>query len=354
MTQSRASSDELWAAFAELAAGPIGSDEGSAFPAVRVSGQIGVHLAKDEFGAPLLLVQVSDHQGARAVELPQLRVSHGLPVTLITPDGARSSVTCSVLCCRAREDGLRRLFIDCLSTLLPAAVEARSARWLSSLVTSLVELFAAAQRSGTLQVSGLWAELLVVAAARDSIRMARAWHNELDERFDFAEGPDRLEVKATRTAERRHSFSHAQANPAAGVSAIVVSVITEPASQGVTVGVLREQCMARLHDHVDLAAKIDRLCAEYLGIGWLDGMSTAFDYERAIDSFALFDMSAIPRIAGPLPDGVVDAHFTSLVSLARPLTPGSVLPSGLGALIFPLDSERLNRIRHADGSNPNG
>lgn len=303
------------------------------YHAVTLPGRRWVYLARDESGRLLFLVDATDAGSARSVRLAQLRVAHGIRARIESPEGGGVDGEFSIIECRADEEPLQRLFLECISNALPHERESRSAASLNRLISHLVELFASASAVPSKSPAGLWGELFILRLADDVPRMARAWHQIQEEHFDFAEAHVRLEVKTSRSHDRRHSFSLEQANPADGIHACVASLVTEPAAGGLTVGRLRLLCLAAVGSDADLRAKIDRLCMEYLGAGWEDGLKQAFDEHTAQESLRLYDVRAIPRITAPAPPGVTNVGFTSCLSIAEPVPLDDLAPEGLLALV---------------------
>jgi hypothetical protein len=259
-----------------------------------------LHIGKDARQRPLLFIEVRDSSQARAVQLQNVWMTHSVNVTVDTSTGLRRLMTASLLGCSSDDVSLHRLFLDCVSTLIPPAVESRTGAWLTALVNQLVELFVAGNGSGKKHSTGLWGELLTIAVSRNPVRMVEAWHDRLDERFDFSWGCSRMEVKTTTSRDRKHTISFAQANPGPDLEATVVSVTTEPA-HGLAISTLRLHCIDLMEHRHDLMAKIDRICAEYLGKRWATEMETRYDLEVALSTMSVFDVESIPRLPAPLP-----------------------------------------------------
>lgn len=309
--------------------------QGMVYQAVALPGHRRVYLAKDESGSPLFLVNATDAESARSVRLAQLRVAHGIRARVESQEEGGVDGEFSIIECRAAEEPLQRLFLECISNALPHERESRSAASLNRLISHLVALFASASAAPSQSPAGLWGELFILSLAEDVPRMAHAWHQMQEEHFDFAEAHVRLEVKTSQSHDRRHSFSLEQANPADGIHACVASLVTEPAAGELTVGRLRLRCLAAVGSDADLRAKIDRLCMEYLGAGWEEGLEQAFDEHTARESLRLYDVRAIPRITAPAPPGVTNVRFTSCLSIAEPVPPDNLAHEGFLSLVWP-------------------
>lgn len=337
--------NSLWDVFIALPSErkEIQLDDG--YFAARVEAFEGLHIGKDARQRPVLFIEVRDLSQARAVQLQNVWITHSVNVTVDTGDSIHRRMRASLLGCSSDDASLHRLLLDCVATLIPPAVESRTGAWLTALVNQLVELFTAGSASGKTHATGLWGELLTIAVARNPVRMVEAWHDRLDERFDFSWGCSRMEVKTTTSRERKHTISFAQANPGPDLEATVVSITTEPA-HGLAISTLRQHCIALMERRHDLKAKIDRVCAEYLGQRWAAEMETAYDLEVALSTLAVFDVRDIPRLAAPLPCGVVDARFTSVLSFCEPLRSGARSDDALAAALLPWDALAVDILKN--------
>jgi hypothetical protein len=334
----------LWDVFVTLPPEPNEFQADGEHFAARVEAFEGLHVGKDARQRPVLFIEVRDSSQARAVQLQNVWITHSVTVTVDAGEGTRRRMTSSLLGCSSDAASLHRLFLDCVATLIPPTVESRTGAWLTALVNQLVELFIAGNLSGKTQSTGLWGELLTIAVSRNPVRMVEAWHDRLDERFDFSWGCSRLEVKTTTLRDRKHSISFAQANPGPDLEATVVSVTTEP-SHGLAISTLRQHCIDLMEHRHDLMAKIDRICAEYLGQRWATEMETSYDLEVALGTIAVFDVENIPRLPAPLPCGVVDARFTTVLSFCEPLRSGAKDDESLAAALLPWDAHAVDMLQ---------
>src|SRR5207247_73563 len=94
---------------------------------------------------------------------------------------------------------LQGYFLDACSVVMNHLNSDTAPEVIRSLVEHLVELFRLLDEPSLEAALGLWGELLVVAYGSDPVQLARAWHSNPRERFDFGSGRQRIEIKtATR------------------------------------------------------------------------------------------------------------------------------------------------------------
>ena len=293
---------------------------GGTFESLPLSGLEDAFLSRGAGGEPVVLLGTSGPATAPAMRLRQVGVDHDVPATLAgDAAGPARQRRLSVIRCLAEGEELQRLFVTCLGNALPPAVAGRRCGDVNLAVSRLVDLFAAAARPGRPPV-GLWAELLMIARSRDPRRLLVAWHARGEDRHDFAAADERLEVKSTVQARRQHDFSLEQLDPPAGVAVTVASLLVEPRTQGTTIGELRSACLDAAGVDAELRAKVDRLCVEYLGDAWAEGMGEAFDEAATLASLRLYNAADVPRVDAPPPPGVSAVRFRSDLEQAAPLS----------------------------------
>jgi len=288
------------------------------YAALPVSELEEAYISRDEQGRPIFLLRCSEGGGAQGVRLKQMTIAHGVQCVLSLLDERSVAGEFSIINCRAYDEELQQLFVDCVGDLIPQKVAARSGSVLDEMISYLVALFSAATSPSRKSVAGLWGELLALSSAKNVRRAVQAWHCQLDEHFDLCEGNERLEIKTSRSQERRHTFSLEQANPPDGVAGYVLSMVVEPMATGTSVGELRHAVLKTLGADLELRAKVDRQCAECLGGEWAQGVNWAFDEHAARASAQFYNLDSIPKITAPPPAGVTEVRFVACLSLSSP------------------------------------
>ena len=70
----------------------------------------------------------------------------------------------------------------------------------------------------------------------------RFWHSEVERRFDFSCGRNRVEVKVTTRPERTHHFSHRQIFAIEGEEIVVASIVAAEDDSGLSLRQLIDEC----------------------------------------------------------------------------------------------------------------
>jgi hypothetical protein len=275
----------------------------------------GVLVAKSPNGlASLLLPRQPGRRGDESAFLYQrIEVTLATIVEVDLPSGKRAGCY-AILTCSTPDPKVQRCFFRLLETL----VDANGGPVGFDLIGAIKEvgdLLRTLQEPSYAELLGLWGELLVLSRANDPEAAAQAWHVSPSERYDFAAGASRLEVKTATGRVREHHFSLEQLNPSGSV-VTVASVLTEKSSGGTSVGDLLAQLLPRLGGGA--RTRVESVVLATLGDDW-NHVDQRFDLELALESLALFAASDIPSVPPALPTGVTRVQFTSDLSSVAPL-----------------------------------
>lgn len=205
-------------------------------------------------------------------------------------------------------------------------------------VRMIVRLFEALVIPSGKSVQGMWAELFLIATSANKGVVADAWRSIPSERYDFARGPERIEVKSSMRRDRRHYFSLDQLSPPTGVRLRIASVFTERSAGGTSLErIISEACDGLRSDQ---QVRLRRVAAETLGAAFNNALDVAFDREVAASSVQFYESDSIPRLGLPLPVGVSDVRFIADLTSAAALRSA---PDGSDLLnAFAMPSTRVN------------
>ncbi|MGA7500013.1 MAG: PD-(D/E)XK motif protein [Isosphaeraceae bacterium] len=290
---------------------PVGNSPVGRFSAQPIAGIPSCSVGKDATGCPVLLVE-TDASAPRAAAAPiilqNLSVLHNVDCRMQDSDGGSSIHRLSVIRCRGDDPLLHEYFLRALTPVL-ASLPARPAReQVVGAIATLIELFRRATQPPRKTVQGLWAELFVIRAAPDPAFLLRCWHIAPEDRFDFAEDTQRLEVKTASGRVRTHRFSHEQLRPVAGTVVVIASVLMERSAGGQSVNDIVDEIRQLVADP-DLLLRLDAVIADTLGSDWRAAQEDRFDRQLAAESLRFLDARTIPSVPAELPPEVTDVHF---------------------------------------------
>ena len=294
------------------------------------------HVGKDARGRPAILLRVI---GAPvrppSIILQNLRVEHALHCRITTTDRVLDDQF-SVIGCQSTNELLQGCFLDLAETILQSLPVRPTAAQLSDAVERMAVLFLALERPATRTAQGLWAELFLIANARESVVAVESWHNEAAERYDFALALCRLEVKSSGDRTRNHYFSFEQVYPAAGLDVIIASLFVERSTAGAPLGDLWDAVRGAVTVNPELRLKVDEICLRSLGHSWPEARMLRFDDQLAKQSLAFYNVQDIPRVESELPAGISEVRFRSDLSLGQTVFEAN---RPIGALLYAISAE---------------
>jgi len=307
--------------FAALEAPKPDAADGMSLSACPIPGVHGHRVAKDVQGEPLVLVSTAGaHERLPApVRLENIAIDHGVHCKIWQGEKLVEEGIFTVLKCLSRDASLRDHFLSVGGPFLLCLGDRPSPSQVAAFLDTLVQLFRALTEPPRKSVQGMWAELFLIASARDARAMMRAWHPTPDERYDFSAGSQRLEVKSAVGRPRRHHFSLEQLAPPLMTTVLIASVCTERAGGGASLGDLIAQLRSRLTRDADLLLRLDAVVAATLGRSLLQALDEAYDLELAKESLSFFEVAAVPRPPGAMPREVSNVRFVADLSNVEPV-----------------------------------
>ena len=295
-------------------------------------------LAKDANGNPALLILAHDwrHPGFPPVRLEHLYVAHNLDCDINREDGTKESGRVTVIRCLDPDRTTHIYFLRVLQALLPVLGPAPTPQAVNVAVDRLVDLFQVITAPPKKATQGLWAELFVIAEARDPAVLIDTWHRDPTDLFDFNSGAHRVEVKSAAGQARRHHFSLAQLAPTASTRTVIGSVLVNRAGGGTTVPHLVDEIVLRLGSATERILRVYEVVAATVGANIWQASLESFDRQLARQTLAFFDSTEVPTVNPVLPSGVSNVHFTSDLTDRRTLSMQDLQGAGglLAALLW--------------------
>jgi hypothetical protein len=283
------------------------SGEGHLYSTADLGADKRARVGKSSRGTPAFLLAATDPRLA-PIHLRNLSAVFNAPCRLMVDGGERDELL-TVVECLSTDREVQALFLRGLGPVVELVARTAVPGDVRKAVESLAELFRALNRPRTRSVLGLWGELLVLAHASNPARMARGWHVEFDERFDFAEERLRIEVKTTRSPRREHEVSLEQIR-SDGIEILLVSIQTGESAGGTSVGQLMNELLSRLAGCPGEQLLVMEGVAGALGSEWSTALDVAFDRQRARSSMSFYSADEVPAVSTPIPSQVRDVRFT--------------------------------------------
>lgn len=284
------------------------------FSALPLLGPRGDFLAKGGDGGPVFLLRDSSPVSySPAIELKHVGVQFHSTCRVTTAAGAIEDQF-AVISCDADAPELHEVFVRCLAAAVEQLPVNAATPDLQRCIQSLLDLFRALGRPSSREVTGLWAELFVIARSKNVSQALRAWHADQFERFDFSWSTGRLEVKAAAREQRLHEFALEQLQPPLCGAGYVVSVLLQTQSAGIGIVDLANEIEAVVASEPQLRQKLWESIVAALGSDFSERLDRQFDPSYADRSLVVFAMEDVPAPCQPADPRVSGIRFRADLS----------------------------------------
>ena len=301
------------------------SDDSETYRVISVWEGSRHRLGCSEEGFPIFFVECSDNKSTTDVHLELIDVQFNRNCKLDDSDERKSEshVYCLVKLKSLKKD-FTKYFLDVFSLVLAKLPDYPSTAQLRDEVSKLIELFMGAATYSASTLQGLWAEMLVIEQSKDPDYLISAWHVSANDKYDFNDGLDKIEVKSTSKVSRCHEFALEQLNPNDGSQLLIASVFVIKTGIGKTLFDIEESIISRLKNN-ESVEKLKSMIIKTLGEN-IDTVRTSyFDYSQAVDSLCYFNYKDIPSIdISNVPIGVSNVHFLSDLTSVELIEPESI------------------------------
>lgn len=260
---------------------------------------------------PIFFIECADEIPTTNINLKQISVSFNQVCNLKGDNDNSISKKYSIVMLKSTESDLQKYFLDMVYIVLNKLPHHPSVKALKHEIMKVVSLFSTPPVFSKEVVQGLWAELLVINQSSNPLYLINSWHVSPEDKFDFNDGVDKIEVKATQNQERVHSFAIEQLNPNKDSKLLVASIIVTPSGQGPNIFDLISSILTKITD-VDAQLKLQEIAFETIGPNLEAVRKVRFDLGMAINTYKLFHHYDVPSIAlSNVPVEVSKVHFSS-------------------------------------------
>lgn len=272
------------------------------------------YFGRDNGGLPCLLLASRDTSAKAPVRLAGIEVRFAIPCRIALSDGLEATETLTTVICTSQDPVVQNYFAHVCETIVRIVGARPTLQQVIEAVRRLVDLFQRLARPSSRSITGLFGELIAIHVSKSPATAVQAWRSTIDDRFDFSIGDIRLEVKASSTRQRAHSFSLEQCEPPPATLGVLISLFVETSGGGLSLLELVERIEGQLDGDVDLILKLQETVAEGLGATAATALPMRFDEDLARSSLQVYELEAIPAIRNGVPGEVSQVRFRSDIS----------------------------------------
>ena len=259
-------------------------------------------------GFPLFFIECNNKTHSSDINLEFISVLFNRHCLLLE-NNTQSENIYTIISLKTENTDFQQYFFEVVCIVLEQLPENPSHKQLKIEIQKLIELFSRFNRPPRKTIQGLWAELFVIEQAKHPEYLIQSWHSSPEDKFDFNDGQDKIEVKSTSTARRVHSFALEQLNPNRNSNLLIASIFVIQTGQGKNIFDLIDSICKRVQN-IQLQFRLNEIVSQTLGSNLDKAFDTYFDYQQAFDTLAFFDFKNIPTISNDsIPSEVNNVHF---------------------------------------------
>jgi hypothetical protein len=257
-------------------------------------------LGANEFGYPMFFILCNeDSEKNIDGDLDLIRVRYSRHCILVNQDKKRSEGIYTIVELKTDSVEITSYFLDIIYLMITRLPSVLSIKQLRLEISKISNLFTRLMQPPIKTIQGLWAELFIIEQSRDPEYLINSWHINTNDKFDFNDGIDKLEVKSTSKNRRIHSFSVEQLNPN------IMDLLTR---------------INKRIKNIDLSFKLNEKVVECLGKDFEVAQNVYFDYQFSIDNLEFYRLSEIPRIQSiHVPKEISNLKFDCDLSNVQPI-----------------------------------
>lgn len=290
------------------------------FNAVSISEDSTHRLGISPEGYPIFFIECSSSQRITDINLSLFKVLFNRHCSISDNDTSYEiNGVFSIIQLNSLNPDFQKYFLEVVYLLLCRLEDKPSISVLKSEVSKLLSIFTSVKSISKEIVRGLWAELIVISQSSNPSYLIRSWHVVPEDKFDFNDGNDKIEVKSTNGSKREHTFAIEQLNPYPGSRLLIASMFVVQTGVGKSVFDLVDEISFNITD-VDVLLKLREEVAQTIGSNIEEVAKMYFDVAASTESLNFYDYTNIPAISlSCVPDGVSGVHFRSDLSNIEPV-----------------------------------
>lgn len=285
------------------------SAEGESFVVDTLDDQMPHRLGISSLGGPVLFVECVDNKMTTDINLKMFKVNFNRNCCLNDNEVIKNKKYCIIQLNSLNID-IQKYFLELTYLILKRLPRQPSVEALKLEISKIISLFTSSAQISKETIKGLWAELLVILQSNDCEYMIKSWHESPEDKYDFNDCNDKIEIKSTGNESRTHHFAIEQLQPNEGSNLLVASIVVLPSGLGLNVFDLVDKIASKITD-TDLFLKLKAIVIETIGGHIEETKSAKYDFEYALSSIKWYNHTSIPCIKKEdIPDQLSRVSFS--------------------------------------------
>ena len=241
---------------------------------------------------------------------------YDIPCTI--KDGTNDiSENYTILSCISEDKEIKKIFLEVCETTFFNISDEPTNDEIKNITESIIDLFKNLSDTKKGYI-GLWGELFLIASSNNQLKVLDAWHNHSEDKYDFYNNNEALEVKCTTLGHRKHEFRYHQLISKLEKHYIASIKTKENNSKGLSVVDLYKKIIKNKMD-VSLKDKLNKLYYKIIGNTPEKKLNEfKYDYEFAKNNLLYFKVSEISTLLNNDPS-ITDIKYTMDLSQKKSL-----------------------------------
>lgn len=266
-----------------------------------------IGLSKDNL--PVFFISANNSiTKALDINLKLIQVSFFKDCELISKEGKKSNGIYTIISLKSDSEDMIKYFINTVFFLINQLDLNPSFEQIKSEIHNLVNLFQSLSKPSKKTIQGLWTELLFIDQSNDIEYVIKSWHQNKNDRYDFNDGIDKVEIKSTRKSERIHRFSLSQLEEINNTMSIIGSTLVIETDNGLCANDLIESIKKKVSNS-SLMYKIHNVVADTIGEKFEQIFDVYYDYNFSLNSIRYFNASIVPKINQIVPNEISNVKY---------------------------------------------
>lgn len=263
-------------------------------------------------GFPIFFIECVDNAKVSDIKLKLFNVAFNCQCT-ITDINGRENVEkeFSLIQLNSINVDFQKYFLEVVYLILRKLPTIPNVTDLKAEISKVIGLFTAHKSLSQEIIKGLWAELFIIEQSNNPLYLINSWHISPNDKYDFNDGKNLIEVKSTTGPVREHTFAIEQLHPSDGADLLIASVFVAKSPMGTSILDLVNAISQKIDD-VESLIRLREVVGQTLGSNIEDVAKIYFDYNYSSSSKKFYHYSDIPKIdICNVPNNVSSVHFRS-------------------------------------------
>ncbi len=285
--------------------------------AIKFNNNLEHRVGQDYNNNALILFKINNpdnYNEDHSRDLSNLKIRANISCTIFENEKKIQDVF-TVFTCKSSDSNLIKIFFIMIESMIESHSANLTNEDLSKYTEDFIELFSKIKPVNFEKILGLWGELFLINYSSAPEILIEAWHNKNNEKFDFYDFGEIIEVKCTLRNDRIHRFDFHQLNSNENIITIA-SIRTRETIEGISILDLRKKIEQNIND-ASFIFKLRKKFYKTLGLIEEEKLSEyKFNYEFAERNINFYEAINVPKVS-EIPNYVSNIKFNSNLDQAN-------------------------------------